>query len=62
MCEFCGNIADTYEEYFQKRVKGGDFIFRDENGYVILIDTGDSGCLGILNNVEFCPRCGRELV
>ena len=62
MCEFCKNIVNTNEEYFQKRIKGGDFIFRSDKEYGILIDTGDSGCLGCLNNVRFCPMCGRKLV
>lgn len=62
MCEFCNDIVNTNEEYFQKRVKGGDFIFLDDEGFGILIDTGDSGCLGCLNNVRFCPICGRKLV
>ena len=42
MCEFCNDIVNTNEEYFQKRVKGGDFIFLDDEGFGILIDTGDS--------------------
>ena len=61
MCEFCENIAYTNDEYFNARVKGGDFIYKDNNGYGILIDTGDSGCLGSLHGIEFCPRCGRKL-
>ena len=45
----------------QARIKGGDFIYNDKNEYVILIDTGDSGCLGSLQGIKFCPMCGREL-
>lgn len=61
MCEFCKNIANTDEE-FQARLNGEDFIFRSGREYGILIDTGDSGCPGSLNNVRFCPMCGRKLV
>lgn len=61
MCEFCRNIKKTDKEYFDARVKGGDFILKDENGYGILIDTGDSGCLGFLQKIKFCPYCGKEL-
>lgn len=61
MCEFCKKIVYTDEEYFKARVKGGDFIYKDYNGYGILIDTGDSGCLGSLQGIGFCPKCGREL-
>lgn len=61
MCTFCENIVYTNDEYFNARVKGGDFIYKDNNGYGILIDTGDSGCLGLLERVRFCPMCGRKL-
>ena len=61
MCEFCENIVVSNAEYMQRRYDGGDFIYHDENGYGILIDTGDSGCLGSLLNISFCPICGRDL-
>lgn len=61
MCEFCKDIAFTDADYMQSRIKGGDFIYNYENGYGILIDTGDSGCTGGLNDIKFCPFCGREL-
>ena len=61
MCEFCKDIAFTDADYMQARIKGGDFIYNYENGYGILIDTGDSGCPGGLNDIQFCPMCGREL-
>lgn len=61
MCEFCENIARDNNEYFEKRVKGGDFIFQEDGELGILIDTGDSGCLGVLNNIVACPKCGRNL-
>lgn len=61
MCEFCKDIAFTDADYMQSRIKGGDFIYKDNNEYGILIDTGDSGCLGSLQPVRFCPMCGRKL-
>ena len=61
MCEFCKDIAYTDADFVQARFEGGDFIYNDENGYGILIDTGDSGCLGSLQGIKFCPMCGREL-
>lgn len=61
MCAFCESIANTNEEYVYARYKGGDFIFKDNGEYGILIDTGDSGCLGTLNDIKYCPFCGREL-
>lgn len=54
MCEFCKNIATNDDEYMQKRYAGGDFICKDENGFGILIDTGDSGCLGYIK-INYCP-------
>ena len=61
MCEFCKDIAFTDADYMQARIKGGDFIYTYKNGYGIFIDTGDSGCLGSLQGIKFCPMCGREL-
>ena len=61
MCEFCKNIAFTDADFEQAMIKGVDFIYTYKNGYGILIDTGDSGCHGCLNNIKFCPMCGREL-
>lgn len=61
MCEFCKDIAFTDDDFVQARLKGGDFIYNDKNGYGILIDTGDSGCLGSLQGIKYCPMCGREL-
>lgn len=61
MCEFCENIAKDDKKYFGKRLQGGDFIFHGKQGFGILIDTGDSGCLGCLSEIKFCPMCGRKL-
>lgn len=60
MCEFCEDIAMSDDEYTKKRYAGGDFIYKDENGFGVLIDTGDSGCLGYMK-INCCPICGREL-
>ena len=61
MCEFCENIVKE-SEWVNARAKGKDFIYKDDDGYGILIDTGDSGCLGNLENISHCPYFGRELV
>nr|DAQ01227.1 MAG TPA: hypothetical protein [Caudoviricetes sp.] len=60
MCDFCKNIAMDDGEYMKKRYAGGDFICKDGNGFGILIDTGDSGCLGYIK-INYCPICGRKL-
>ena len=62
MCEFCKNIAFTDDDFVKERYKGGHFVYKDNKGYGILIDTGDSGCLGSLQGIKFCPMCGRELI
>lgn len=61
MCGFCEKIIKTDKEYFDARVNGGDFIFQNEELFCVLIDTGDSGCLGCLNDIKYCPICGRNL-
>ena len=61
MCEFCEDITTNNDEYMKKRYAGGDFICKDENGFGVLIDTGDSGCLGYIK-INYCPMCGRKLV
>lgn len=61
MCEFCKKIIKTDKEYFDARVNGGDFIFQNDESFCVLIDTGDSGCLGCLDDIKYCPMCGREL-
>ena len=63
MCEFCENIAKDDEEFGKIRMetqKEG-FIFVDKNALHVFVDTGDSFCPGILNNIRFCPICGRDL-
>lgn len=61
MCDFCKNIAMDNDEYMKKRYAGGDFICKDEHGFGVLIDTGDSGCLGYIK-INYCPMCSRKLV
>lgn len=61
MCEFCENIV-VESEWDNARGKYEDFIYKDNRGYGIFIDTGDSGCPGNLENIGYCPYCGRKLV
>ena len=63
MCEFCENIAKDDEEFGKIRMNAPekDFIFVDENAFHVFVETGDSFCPGILNNINFCPICGRKL-
>lgn len=61
MCEFCKNIARTNKKYSETKIKGGDFIFQSDGKFGNLIDTGDSGCLDVLNDIRFCPKCGTKL-
>lgn len=63
MCEFCENIAKNDEEFWKIRTNDTekDFIFVDKNAFHVFVDTGDSFCPGILNNVNYCPICRRDL-
>lgn len=50
------------DEYMKKRYDCVDFIYKDaKDGFVLLIDTGDSGCLGYIK-INYCTKCGRKLV
>ncbi len=62
MCKFCENIVDIQiESEFDTAVaKGADFIFKDAMLYHLYINTGDSGCPGVMD-IYYCPICGREL-
>lgn len=62
MCEFCENIVDIQiENEFDTAVaKGTDFIFKDAVWHHLYINTGDSGCPGVMD-IYYCPLCGREL-
>ena len=62
MCKFCKNIVDIQiESEFDTAVaKGEDFIFKDAMWYHLYINTGDSGCPGVMD-INYCPICGRKL-
>lgn len=64
MCEFCEKIAINDEEFGKIRIekKKTDFIFVSDNKYNIFTDTGDSFCPGIVEDIRFCPNCGRDLL
>lgn len=63
MCKFCENIVDIQiESKFDTAVtKGKDFIFKDAMWHHLYINTGDSGCPGVMD-INNCPMCGRKLV
>lgn len=64
MCKFCEEIAMNDEECGKFIINGKeDFIFKDDcgEGFKILTDTGDSFVHGVIDNVRYCPRCGRKL-
>lgn len=55
MCEFCNHILSENED------KNENYIFMDENGFNIFAYTGDSGCVGCITKIKYCPMCGRKL-
>lgn len=61
MCELCKKIIDAKLEYLNALSTGNDFIFEDDEGYWLRIDTGDGGCPGVMK-INYCPICGRELL
>ena len=61
MCELCKKITDAKSEYLNALSTGNDFIFEDDEEYWLRIDTGDSGCPGVMK-ITYCPICGRKLV
>lgn len=61
MCDFCKNIVKIEESFLNALCKGDDFIFEDEGKIYLYINTGDSGCPGIMK-INCCPMCGRKLV
>lgn len=48
MCEFCKKIIILDKEYINALSTGNDFIFEDNEGTWLHIDTGDSFCLGTM--------------
>lgn len=39
----------------------GDYLFKDRDKFGIYVDTGNMQP-GILDNIRFCPYCGRDLI
>ena len=61
MCEFCRKIVDVKTGFLDALMTQRDFI-ANENGTIFLyINTGDSGCPGVMK-INNCPICGRKLV
>lgn len=62
MCEFCENIPKNDEEFGRMRMDGKqDIIFSEKGKFHLFTDTGDSFCSGIVNDINYCPKCGRKL-
>ena len=61
MCDFCKKIIDAKTEYLNALSTEDDFIFEDDDGHWLHIDTGDSFCTGTMK-INYCPICGRKMV
>lgn len=57
MCDFCKTIHEQRVYY-----SGESYLYKDENKISIIADTYDPLEYGILENVKFCPYCGRKLI
>lgn len=63
MCDLCKNIPKTDEEFGNMRMDGKEnIIFSEKSKFHLFADTGDSFCPGIVNDINYCPMCGRKLV
>lgn len=69
MCKFCETIypvEDTSDIAFQrgkyKDFKEDNYIYADKDGtFNIEAQTGDPYESGIVENIKYCPYCGRKL-
>lgn len=53
-CSFCESFEEQHD---------GNHIYKDEEGrFDIMADTGDSFQWGAIEDVNYCPYCGRRLV
>lgn len=58
MCDFCEKILNEDSEEGLDR----NHIFVTKDGsYWIFVNTGDCFCVGNVENINFCPYCGRKL-
>ena len=72
MC-FCSEIYDGRKLYSKKKEEmllewekvrkreDDNFIYEIDGKYTIVAETGDSFLSGAVENIKYCPYCGREL-
>lgn len=61
MCEFCKNIKTNYDyETLNPYLFFGAICRNDKSAFHILVPT-DDGIDYSIDNIEFCPMCGRNL-
>lgn len=61
MCAFCENIK-TKNEYANKPFwERNTCILKDGEIYGLWVESEDSYLSRIIMNVNYCPKCGREL-
>ncbi len=63
MCTFCDLLYSSKQADNKLYMEGAaDLVYYDEQGELnIQVDTGDPYESGILNDIAFCPYCGRNL-
>ena len=59
-CKFCKEENMTENSFFRPFKKHDDYIFHDKHGFHINVFCG-CGDYTELNEIHYCPYCGKEL-
>ena len=61
MCEFCEKIYKQSDIIDEPKIVYGNYCSNDSDMYYISVPT-DEGIDYSIDNIKFCPICGRKLV
>ena len=60
MCEFCEKIYKQSDIIDEPRIVYGNYCSNESDMYYIYVPT-DEGIYYSIDNINYCPICGREL-
>ena len=60
MCEFCEKIYKQSDIIDEPKIVYGNYCSNESDTYYISVPT-DEGIDYSIDNIKFCPMCGREL-
>ena len=60
MCEFCEKIYKQSDIIDYHKIVYGNYCSNESDMYYIYVPT-DGGIYYSIDNIKFCPMCGREL-